>query len=284
MNSSSLDPGESTPHLSTTTVFPKGTALPVATVHRSQLPLASIIGGAVAGVALAIVVVIGWVWWGKCIERGKRKERAKMLAALEVRENTRRNASSTHIRSSSEHSYGPSVMNREQKRSIKFASGSSTASTTPLTRDVEKGPLLEDRVPPSPGPQPLTYIPHRRSPLISSTQLAKATAPSIPPRLPLRASPAIVSDLQSAHRGSLVSTPSIYSTQSGEDRQMEVPPSLLAAALGYLDTRRPPSAVHLAPAMAHNVSDGPSRLSQVSSGSTDAPPDDHPEIPIGLAQ
>jgi len=63
---------------------------------------------------------------------------------------------------------------------------------------------------------------------------------------------------------------------------MQVPPSLLVAALESLDYQKSLSAIP--PAMSLSVSDEPSRLSQASSGSGEVQPDDHPEIPIGYAQ
>ena len=59
-------------------------------------------------------------------------------------------------------------------------------------------------------------------------------------------------------------------------------PSLLAAALGTLDPREPVSTATIG--SVPSSSDGPSRLSQVSSGSTEAPLDEYPELPIGYAQ
>lgn len=84
MNSSS-GPGDVAPTLRTTTIFPGGTSLPIATVHHSQIPIAPIVGGAVGGVVLAVAAVIGWVWWGKCIERDQRKEKAKMVSEWSIR-------------------------------------------------------------------------------------------------------------------------------------------------------------------------------------------------------
>ena len=65
--------------LRTTTIFPDGTALPSPTAHSSPVPIASIVGGTVGGVVLALVAVVGWVMWGKCIERDKAKQRSKVV-------------------------------------------------------------------------------------------------------------------------------------------------------------------------------------------------------------
>ncbi|THH27629.1 hypothetical protein EUX98_g6556 [Antrodiella citrinella] len=113
--------------LSTTTFFPNGTALPVAPSQHSPIPIGSIVGGTIGGIVLAFVLVFGWIWWGRNIERGKRKEKSKILAVLEVRENTRKNASSAVVRDASY--FAPAAPSPLPQRSIKFASGSSIAST-----------------------------------------------------------------------------------------------------------------------------------------------------------
>ena len=72
-----------------------------------------------------------------------------------------------------------------------------------------------------------------------------------------------------AHKSSTVSTASMYSTQSGEEHQMRVPPSLIMAALGRLDPRRPLSATYRRSGRhsAATTNEDLNRLSQVSAGS-----------------
>ncbi|KAH8102822.1 hypothetical protein BXZ70DRAFT_751259 [Cristinia sonorae] len=278
--------------VSTTTVFPNGTALPTPTGHRSDLPIASIVGGTVAGVVLALAAVIGWIWWGKCIERDRTKKKEKMLAVLEVRENTRRNASSS-TRTLEYNSYTPPTPYKHQNRSVKFVSGSSTASSTvPIMAqaliDVEKEAAAEDEfllsrshsLPQSPTSP---YAPHHPSPLSSSKDSGKPFKPT-PSRLSQDNSPSPSCNSRHPRRSSETSTPSAYYTPTAQTTPTPMNPTLLAAALGYIDPRSTPTRSYLAPPVSQTVSDGPSRLSQVSSGSGDPPLDDYPEIPIGYAQ
>lgn len=74
----------------TTTIFAGGssaTAGPTIESNSSSnsIPLAPIIGGAVGGVCLALIVVMGWMWWGSCIRRRdaeKRKEEVSFSYSL----------------------------------------------------------------------------------------------------------------------------------------------------------------------------------------------------------
>ena len=60
----------------TTTVFANATAEAVISEHSGQsVPVAAIVGGAVAGMLLAIIVTAGWVYWGKSIKRKMARER-----------------------------------------------------------------------------------------------------------------------------------------------------------------------------------------------------------------
>lgn len=90
-----------------------------------------------------------------------------------------------------------------------------------------------------------------------------------------------------AHKNSNASSLSAYSTQSGEERQMRVPPSLIMAALGRPD---PPRAMmYSAPSrLSAADSDEPNRLSHISEGSAYLQQDDDvpdlPDLPVGYAR
>ena len=83
-----------------------------------------------------------------------------------------------------------------------------------------------------------------------------------------------------------MSSLSAYSAQSGEERQMRVPSSLIMAALERLDPRRPLSTGYRRAAR-HSVamSDDLNRLSQISAGSAYLQiPSDPADAQIGLAK
>lgn len=50
--------------------------------NSSNVPIAAIAGGTAAGVVLALVLVVGWTWWGRCIKRRKAKERKEAVCPL----------------------------------------------------------------------------------------------------------------------------------------------------------------------------------------------------------
>ncbi|KAF8516955.1 hypothetical protein BU17DRAFT_67235 [Hysterangium stoloniferum] len=59
----------------TTTVFITGpTGTSVAPSGPVQVPIGAIVGGLSGGIFLALVLVGGWIWWGKAIERKARKQ------------------------------------------------------------------------------------------------------------------------------------------------------------------------------------------------------------------
>lgn len=68
--------------VSTTTIIPSGT--PTATIVEGDgsppVPIAAIVGGTVAGVLLAVGIVVAWVSWGRCIKREQRKEKQELVS------------------------------------------------------------------------------------------------------------------------------------------------------------------------------------------------------------
>ncbi|KAI0693885.1 hypothetical protein BC835DRAFT_1048150 [Cytidiella melzeri] len=94
-----LNPSPSTQILaavSTTTVFTSPTNVPAtdSSSHSSGSTtlIGPIVGGVLGGVLLAIIAVLVWHYWGKAIKQKEEEKRNEMLAFLNLRENTRRNA------------------------------------------------------------------------------------------------------------------------------------------------------------------------------------------------
>ena len=154
----------------TTTVFTTSTptgeaaALPSSTTTSADnVPVGAIAGGAVAGVFLAVAAVIAWHLWGRNIRRKeaeKRKQavrsavlrhranhedprtdpRGAQFAFFQVRENTRRNASTL---SSPYSTYRPPAgTNNSNERKVKFVHlnqrTTSDASTATAMSEKEK--------------------------------------------------------------------------------------------------------------------------------------------------
>ena len=134
------------PSLVTTTVTQGGTAQPTAAPSHSDLPVPAIAGGTAAGVALALLAVVGWTWWGRCLKRRAAKQRkeavrppcwassciahSSKLAFLQVRENTRKNASTLSHPASH---YRPAVLRHgERGRKVTFAASAPLSSQATL--------------------------------------------------------------------------------------------------------------------------------------------------------
>ncbi|TFY80676.1 hypothetical protein EWM64_g3335 [Hericium alpestre] len=114
----------------TQTVWAPGSAPSASTAPApsAPVPLASIIGGAVGGIVLALAAVIGWTWWGRSIKRKAEKERSRQRALLQVRENTRRNASSSISLPSRPGQYQSFRKADAPSRKVKFAPPSTAPS------------------------------------------------------------------------------------------------------------------------------------------------------------
>ncbi|TFY65850.1 hypothetical protein EVG20_g5246 [Dentipellis fragilis] len=131
----------------TTTVWAPGSS-PTAGFRnpsvRSDLPIGAIVGGVVGGVILALFVVAGWTWWGRCLKRREEKQRTEMHAILAIRENTRRNASS-NIGPPAHYQLVPNI--RAASRKVRFAPLSSgrhepLAPSNVNLRDSDKPPQI----------------------------------------------------------------------------------------------------------------------------------------------
>jgi len=83
------------------------------------IPVASIVGGCLAGIILAVAVVVGWHLWGRNIKRKEEAKRKEAIAHYTTQRNTRINASATLPSS-----YTPSGKHT-QDRKVKFAMQSS---------------------------------------------------------------------------------------------------------------------------------------------------------------
>ncbi|RPD65782.1 hypothetical protein L226DRAFT_608740 [Lentinus tigrinus ALCF2SS1-7] len=278
----------------TTTITTGGSAsLPtlgaVAQRHSSDVPVAAIAGGAAAGVVLALVAVVGWTWWGRCIKRQKAKERKETLAFLEVRENTRRNASTLSFPATQ---HRPAFTIRgHHSRKVKFASSAPYSSQSTLQGNSEKKGVAdaEKSVPTPPTPRPPTPSAQLKG---EPRKRESEVPPPLPRKNPRREHPPVSwtapTDVPSVqhrltHQASTVSAASQYSTQSAvEERPSGVPSSLLLALTnegnrrsllaGYLPWNRYRTSV------ASN-----NRLSEYSTGSGYSQFDDQPWEPVGCA-
>jgi hypothetical protein len=47
--------------------------------HGPRVPVAAIAGGVVAGALLAIIATIGWIWWGRSLDRSAAKQRREAV-------------------------------------------------------------------------------------------------------------------------------------------------------------------------------------------------------------
>ncbi|KAI0371841.1 hypothetical protein BV20DRAFT_1043129 [Pilatotrama ljubarskyi] len=268
------------------------TAAAIEAARTSDVPVAAIAGGTAAGVILALVVVVGWTWWGRSIKRKKAKEIKEALAVLQVRENTRKNASSLSHPASQ---YRPAFsLRNHQQRKVKFvppapSSSQSTLKGSPAAKkmdsDAEKR-ALQQRSAPRPPTPPSVYedAPERPEP---------ALPPPLPRRNPSRGRAPVESTISTApsafgqhrlaHQPSTLSSGSVYSTQSAmEERQTSGVPSSLLAALANEDVRRSLLANYL-PWNRHRTSTASqNRLSEYSTGSLYSQYDE-PWEPVGYA-
>ncbi|OCH95209.1 hypothetical protein OBBRIDRAFT_767857 [Obba rivulosa] len=290
------------PAVSTTTITSAGlsfTLPPSPSQETSSVPVAAIAGGTAGGVVLALAAVIGWTWWGRSIKRKKAKERKEALAYLQVRENTRRNASAFSPRSGGALVGKPSEPSRhERKISFATSAASSNNSTLNGTPPEENDAAVDEKTSPaSASYKPtVTYAPVRPSPLARNiSRMSDEDTPTTPPSGPesMQRQDSTESETPSVQPflsrrvqlppPSFVSTGSVYSQQSGEDHQNRISSSLILAALGQESTRRSLLANYIP--MDENRRHGhePSRLSHMSTGSVYSEIDDEPWVPIGYA-
>ncbi|KAH9946420.1 uncharacterized protein BXZ73DRAFT_95918 [Epithele typhae] len=282
----------------TTTTFTRPGAQPTAATSpsqpRSTVPVAAIAAGTTAGVLLALVAVVGWTWWGRCIKRKAAKQRKETLAFLQVRENTRKNASTS---SRPDARYTPIATRDRNGRKVTFASSppaSSSQSTLwgavdakPVRSDAEKLPRATPRSRPPTPPAHLAkafYAPEKSPPPPLprwNPGREPAPIPPVPPIPPSEDASRPPHGL--THQASTLSSGSVYSTQSAmEERRAGVPSSLLEA-LTSEDTRRSLLANYLPWNRYRNSIGSNNRLSEYSTGSIYSQYGDYPWESMGFA-
>ncbi|KAI0362813.1 hypothetical protein OH77DRAFT_1417112 [Trametes cingulata] len=275
----------------TTTITNSGsgslpTAAAVSVATTPGVPVAAIAGGTAAGVILALVVVVGWTWWGRSIQRKKAKEVKEALAVLEVRENTRKNASSLSHPTSQ---YRPTFSLRNpQQRKVTFVPTAPSSSQSTL-----KG--ISEALKTCSEPEKRAF--QQTTPSIVSAQMPQELEPALPPPLPRRnpsrgrapvdstvsTAPSAFGQHRLVHQPSTLSSGSVYSTQSAmEERQTSGVPSSLLAALASEDARRSLLANYLPWNRYRTSTASQNRLSEYSTGSVYSQYDE-PWEPIGYA-
>ncbi|VDB88631.1 unnamed protein product [Peniophora sp. CBMAI 1063] len=240
----------------TETIFEGPTATPSSSskaTHDTPVPISAIVGGAAAGVALALAVVLAWTWWGRCIHRRQAKARKEMRELLAVRENTRRNAGA-YLVPANERYMSPPPKRSRHKRKIRFAGTPSLDQQSVLSEKSEKEPLrsaspapgmdseyekalpspplptlASSPEPPSPQRHFLSRVP--RTPWVARPEAITEKVPSnetwedsSAPQMSRTSSTVAVETAggngrQIRHMPSAVSSDSAYSTQSGEPRR-----------------------------------------------------------------
>ncbi|KZT03428.1 uncharacterized protein LAESUDRAFT_368707 [Laetiporus sulphureus 93-53] len=295
------------PEIITTTLYtgPTISATAYPTSHKQSVPVGAIVGGTLGGVALAVSAVIIWIWWGRCIQRQEEKDRKERLARRQVRENTRRNASSAASTRLS-----ASFPASRHERKVSFVPNTASSSQTSSNEKPEpKTSYLDPPVslprsslnahkPARPSPLGLSSSRNEEVPLLASTPVSEVPTPPTPPT-PHSPGPATsqVPSLQSeptpsvqpflkrplANRRSAASSTSAYSAESGEERQKRVSTSLIMAALGYMDPRRSWLGNYLSNRRRSNYDIEQSRLSQMSAASGYSQTEEYSGVPVGYA-
>ncbi|TFK26361.1 hypothetical protein FA15DRAFT_290356 [Coprinopsis marcescibilis] len=191
--------------VATTTLY----RTPVSTVvppeePKPRVPIAAIAGGVIAGALLAIMVTIGWIWWGRSLDRSAAKERRDAA----TRTNTLRNANISRPRVQTR--YRTLYQPRPVEKQVKFVNQNNMANA-----------ILQVPAPPPTRVQRLKAMTgfHEKD----VEQGCGNGGERLPP-------PAV------AHQSSrqTMSSTSEYSTASGEEHQVRAPANLLLAALGGL--------------------------------------------------
>ncbi|KAG1754189.1 hypothetical protein EDB19DRAFT_635981 [Suillus lakei] len=192
------------------------TATPTtSTEHAAVISIPAVVGGTVAGIALAVAVVVGWKWWSSIVRQPNKK---------------------CHSRRQRHDRATPQKLNEE-------GCGPSSSSDGTGCSDVKKS--LAD----SP-PNTMGTTSHHTTPVQNSPSMAAPLPgpPIKPPRNPARAlrrpSGYLKESLARGSRTSFarasnrlsykstISTASMYSTHTEEEQQVRVPAAIVTAALG----------------------------------------------------
>jgi len=201
---------------------------------NTTLPIGVIAGSIAGGVALAAVFVVAWTYWGKAFQRRQRKQACTVFT---TRDNIRRRSSCRRKRpfsirsqeklhldckdsAESVNEKTDAYYDRKTKVTTPDAVEFTTSSKSSTTRLVPSKPTKL-----SPSPRMLRK--HRRrtqsiEKMLTLSSIIDGDASLSPP-------PAII------HKPSIAGSSSIYSTQSGEERQFDVPPNFLLPELGPPD-------------------------------------------------
>ncbi|GLB35217.1 hypothetical protein LshimejAT787_0207820 [Lyophyllum shimeji] len=193
---------------------------------ESAIPVAAIAGGLVAGSLLALFICLAWMRWRKLPKRIRLHHWKEIQAAHRTKLRTVQDTG----RKSYILTYQPLVA-RPVDRKVKFAGGDKTEANR-----LQKGHpsrLAEGKNAPSLDSFPEVSKP---MPLRSATVSAQ-----LPPLRGLREKVHITGDVITSppripHKPSTVSSASMYSTASGEEHYVRVPPNLILAATGSLST------------------------------------------------
>ncbi|KAI0807036.1 hypothetical protein C8Q74DRAFT_1225494 [Fomes fomentarius] len=280
-----------------TTTFTSSGAESVPTVAtgaviQSNVPVAAIASGTAAGVVLALAAVIGWTWWGRCIKRKEAKRRKEALAYLEVRENTRRNAS-TLSQTATQHKPTFSMRGPHGRKVTFVPNGpASSQSTLRGTVNLEKGVADAEKSMRPPPPRPPTPTAHLHN-LKKPEAVLPPPVPPVPRRHPQRER-RLASSLEESssytqhrlmHQASTLSSGSVYSTQSAieESQTGAAVPSSLIMALTNEGSRRSLLATYLPWNRYRTSVASNNRLSEYSTGSVYSQLDDQAWESVGFA-
>ncbi|KIJ69550.1 hypothetical protein HYDPIDRAFT_106199 [Hydnomerulius pinastri MD-312] len=263
---------------------------PGSSASATVILVPAIVGATCGGMIIAIAAWFGWKRWSKGSDRASQQETLRPRRVLRKGERRTRTRSSEKNSTSMSSSSSNAGFLDEKDRKHDMPSPIEEAP-----RDVpESNPRTHERT--TSIPRPISIRPPR------------------PPKNSAREMHGIVK-VPSANRlsrglsykASTISSVSMYSTQSGEEHQVRVPPAVILAALGPNFDRRAPMAggstptaslppvgegnelitsnVHTRRAPgAYQPPQPTNRLSQISNGSLNLQMPDHgPSLPIGLA-
>lgn len=185
--------------------------------HATTISIPAVVGGTVAGIALAVAMVVGWRWWKLIVRQPRKKYRSRRQNVL------RRHADQATQIKPNEEGFDPSSSLdgtgcSHGKKSFADSSpntiGTTSFHTTPVQHSLGMAALLP--VPPITPPQnPARAL---RYPLGQFKEsLTRRSRSPLARRLSYK---------------STISTASIYSTQTTEEHQPRVPAAVITAALG----------------------------------------------------
>lgn len=248
----------------------------------TTLPVGVIAGSLAGGVVLAIAVVLAWTYWGKSFHWQRRKHAVcplsiSLLTLLDTNHDeqgtvfTTRDNFRRRRKKSAFFTRCPEKLHFERKTSADIFDGYGRIPKVPTADVVEpSSPALSTASLVPSGPNKLSPAPRmlkkhrRRKPIIEKNPILSpiidVDAEIRDPAVDLPLDPPILSPLPTIiHKPSTVGSSSIYSTQSGEERQFGVPPNYVLSELGLPDLNSPITSPPLA------ISHKPSNVSSLYS-------------------